>query len=128
VRATDGPRQLALLPSAAFAALVAFVGMSKVMGLNDAMARREPRAGVSTDDAPRVLNDAFNISEINVLPLVMLVFILGCFTQWDSVKAFADTELSGNQWLICIAGGVVIGVVSEIRKLLLRRDALARSG
>jgi Ca2+-transporting ATPase len=31
--------------------------------------------------------------------------------------------LSGDQWLICIAGGLMIAVVSEIRKLLLRRRA-----
>jgi Ca2+-transporting ATPase len=30
-------------------------------------------------------------------------------------------ELTGNQWLICIGGGLVIVVASEIRKFLLRR-------
>jgi hypothetical protein len=30
-------------------------------------------------------------------------------------------ELTGNQWLICIGGGLVIGVASELRKFLLRR-------
>jgi Ca2+-transporting ATPase len=37
------------------------------------------------------------------------------------------TELTGNQWLICIGGGLVIGVVSELRKLLLR-DSFQRTG
>jgi Ca2+-transporting ATPase len=37
-------------------------------------------------------------------------------------------ELTGNQWLICIAGGLVIVAVSEIWKFFLRRsDAAARS-
>jgi P-type Ca2+ transporter type 2C len=30
-------------------------------------------------------------------------------------------ELTGNQWLICIGAGLTIVVVSEVRKLLLRR-------
>jgi len=30
-------------------------------------------------------------------------------------------ELTGNQWLICIAGGLTVAVASEVRKFLLRR-------
>jgi Ca2+-transporting ATPase len=32
-------------------------------------------------------------------------------------------ELTGRQWLICIAAGLVIVAVSEARKFLLRRRA-----
>jgi P-type Ca2+ transporter type 2C len=39
-----------------------------------------------------------------------------------------SVELTGNQWLICIAGGLLIIVVSEIWKFFLRRsDAAARA-
>ena len=47
-------------------------------------------------------------------------------TETGFLQRILDTvELSGNQWLICIGGGLVIGVVSEIRKLLLRRSVAA---
>jgi P-type Ca2+ transporter type 2C len=36
-------------------------------------------------------------------------------------------ELTGNQWLICIAGGVVIVAVSEVWKFFLRRSDAARA-
>jgi Ca2+-transporting ATPase len=39
-----------------------------------------------------------------------------------------SVELTGNQWLICIAGGLLIVVVSEVWKFFLRRsDAAARA-
>jgi Na+:H+ antiporter, NhaC family len=67
-----------------------------------------PHATVSTDEARKVLGSAFNITVINLLPLVLLVVfavrkappflailgsalfagILACFTQWGNVKAF----------------------------------------
>ncbi|WP_081690766.1 Na+/H+ antiporter NhaC family protein [Conexibacter woesei] len=67
-------------------------------------------AAQSTDEALKVLNSAFNISVLNLLPLALLVCftvkkappflaiigsslcagILACFTQWDNVKAFVD--------------------------------------
>jgi NhaC family Na+:H+ antiporter len=81
--------------------LVAFF----VLGL-----RAEPSGDVSTDAAIEALESAFNVSAVALLPLVLLVVfavkkvppflailgsallagILGCFTQWDSVKAFVD--------------------------------------
>jgi P-type Ca2+ transporter type 2C len=36
-------------------------------------------------------------------------------------RVFGTVELSGNQWLLCLGAGSAIIVVSEIRKLLLRR-------
>jgi Ca2+-transporting ATPase len=36
-------------------------------------------------------------------------------------RVFDTVELTGNQWLICIGGGALIIVASELRKLLLRR-------
>ena len=69
-----------------------------------------PAAGASTDEARAVLNQAFNIGAVNLLPLVLLVVftirkappflailgsavfagVLACFTQWSNVKAFVD--------------------------------------
>jgi NhaC family Na+:H+ antiporter len=69
-----------------------------------------PHAAVSTDDARRILGDAFNISALNLLPLLFLVVctvkkappflailgsalfagVLACFTQWDNVKTFVN--------------------------------------
>lgn len=69
-----------------------------------------PKGGISTDDARAVLGNAFNISILNLLPLVVLIVltvkkappflailgsalsagILACFTQFDQVKAFVD--------------------------------------
>jgi NhaC family Na+:H+ antiporter len=70
----------------------------------------EPEAQVSTDAALDVLESAFNISVLNLLPLALLVVftirkappflailgsalfagVLACFTQWEQVKAFVD--------------------------------------
>src|SRR4051794_32383721 len=70
----------------------------------------DPKGVVSTDEALRVLRDAFNITPLNLLPLAILVVftvkkvppflailgsalfagILACFTQSSQVKAFVD--------------------------------------
>ena len=70
----------------------------------------EPEGGVSTDAAIDVLEQEFNITVLNLLPLALLVVftvrkvppflailgsalfagILACFTQWPVVKAFVD--------------------------------------
>jgi Ca2+-transporting ATPase len=43
-------------------------------------------------------------------------------TQFGPLQRILDTvELTGNQWLICIGAGLVIVVVSEILKFVLRR-------
>lgn len=43
-------------------------------------------------------------------------------TELGFLHRILDTvELTGNQWLICIAGGLAIVAASELRKLLLRR-------
>ncbi len=47
-------------------------------------------------------------------------------TESQFLHRILDTvELTGNQWLICLAGGLTIVVVSELRKLLLRRRQAA---
>jgi Na+:H+ antiporter, NhaC family len=76
-----------------------------VIGLN-----AEAEAAISTDEAREVLGNTFNISVLNLLPLVFLIVltvrkappflailgsalfagILACFTQWDQVRAFVD--------------------------------------
>src|SRR6478672_9295887 len=70
----------------------------------------DPKATVSPDAALDVLNQEFNVSVLNLLPLALLVVftlrkvppflailgsalfagILACFTQWTVVKAFVD--------------------------------------
>jgi NhaC family Na+:H+ antiporter len=70
--------------------------------------RATPEGEVSTDQAREILGKAFNISAINLLPILVLVAftlkkappflailgsalfagVLGCFTQWTNVKAF----------------------------------------
>jgi NhaC family Na+:H+ antiporter len=75
----------------------------------------EPSGSVSTDAALDVLAGEFNISVINLLPLVLLVVftvrkvppflailgsalfagVLACFTQWTAVKAFAGEPGQG---------------------------------
>jgi Ca2+-transporting ATPase len=43
-------------------------------------------------------------------------------TELRFFQRFLDTvELTGNQWLICIGAGMIVVVVSEVRKALLRR-------
>ena len=82
-----------------------------VLGLN-----ADPDAAISTDAARAALAAAFNISWVNLLPLVLLVVfaarrfppflsilgsalfagILAPFTQWDAVKAFVDDPSLGS--------------------------------
>lgn len=77
----------------------------------------EPSGDVSTDAALAAVGEAFHISVINLLPLVLLVVftlrnvppllailgtalfagILACFTQWEAVTAFVDDPSAG--WL-----------------------------
>ena len=72
----------------------------------------DPSGATSTEAAQRALEGAFNISFLNLLPLLMLVVfsvrqfppflsilgsalfagILACFTQWDAVQAFVGEE------------------------------------
>jgi NhaC family Na+:H+ antiporter len=72
--------------------------------------RATPAGGANPDQAREILGLAFNISAVNLLPILLLVAftlkkappflailgsalfagILSCFTQWDNVKAFVD--------------------------------------
>ena len=81
-----------------------------VLGLN-----ADPDAAISTDAARAALAEAFNISWVNLLPLLLLVVfsargfppflsilgsalfagILAPFTQWEAVKAFVDDPSLG---------------------------------
>ena len=50
-------------------------------------------------------------------------------TELRFFQRILDTvALTGNQWLICIGAGLLIVVASEIRKLLLRRQAQQDTG
>jgi NhaC family Na+:H+ antiporter len=77
--------------------------------------RATPKGGIGTDEALAELHKAFNITPVNLLPLVLLVVftlrkappflailgsslfagILACFTQWPHVKAFVGDPTLG---------------------------------
>jgi len=81
-----------------------------IIGLN-----AEPKGAASTEAAQKALEGAFNISVLNLLPLLLLVVfsirkfppflsilgaalfagILACFTQWTAVQAFVDDPSLG---------------------------------
>jgi NhaC family Na+:H+ antiporter len=81
-----------------------------IIGLNS-----EPSGAASTEAAQEALEGAFNISALNLLPLLLLVVfsirkfppflsilgsalfagILACFTQWTAVQAFVDDPSLG---------------------------------
>ena len=57
-----------------------------------------------------------------VIASLMSVAAIILATELQFLQRILDTvELTGNQWLICIAGGADVVVASEIRKFLLRR-------
>jgi Ca2+-transporting ATPase len=69
--------------------------------------------------SPDTFNDRrFVVTSLMSAAAIILATELG-FLQ----RILHTVPLSGDQWLICIAGGLTIAVVSEIRKLLLRRRA-----
>ena len=94
-----------------------------------------PAGGVSTDAALDVLNNEFNITVLNLLPLALLVVftirkvppflailgsalfagILACFTQWTVVKAFVDQPNLGPvaTGIKGIYGAMATGFVSK---------------
>jgi Ca2+-transporting ATPase len=71
--------------------------------------------------------DTFNDRRFVVASLMSAAAIIAA-TELGFLHRILDTvELTGNQWLICIGGGLVIGVASELRKLLLRRGLAAQA-
>src|SRR4051794_5489862 len=95
----------------------------------------EPAGGVSTQAALDTLEAQFNISVLNLLPLVLLVVftikkvppflailgsalfagILACFTQWTVVKAFVGDPALGpvSTGIKAIYGSMATGFVSK---------------
>jgi Na+:H+ antiporter, NhaC family len=95
----------------------------------------DPDAEVSTDRAREALASAFDISALNLLPLVLLVVmavlrmppflsilgsavfaaVLAPFLQWDAVVAFVDDPSLGNVATAVKAGyaAMATGVVSD---------------
>ena len=58
----------------------------------------------------------------SLLSVVAIIFA----TELRFFQRVLDTvELTGNQWLICIGAGLVIVVVSEVWKFVLRRREAA---
>ena len=65
--------------------------------------------------------ETFNDRRFLVTSLMSVASII-LATQLNFFQRILDTvQLTGNQWLICIAGGLVIVAVSEVWKLVLRR-------
>jgi P-type Ca2+ transporter type 2C len=65
--------------------------------------------------------DTFNDRTFIITSLLSVAAII-FGTELQFFQRILDTvELTGNQWLICIGGGAVIVVVSEIYKFVLRR-------
>jgi Ca2+-transporting ATPase len=61
-----------------------------------------------------------------VLTSLLSVVAIIIATELAFLRRILDTiELTGNQWLICIGAGLVIVVVSEILKFVLRRREIA---
>ena len=74
------------------------------------------------------LRSVFNLEDWNdrtfLTTSLMSVAAIIFATELQFFQRFLKTdELSGNQWLICIGAGLSIVVVSEVRKLFLRRRA-----
>ena len=112
-----------------------------VLGLN-----AEPEAELSTDAARDALAAAFNISFVNLLPLLLLVVfaifrfppflsilgsalfagILAPFTQWEAVKAFVDDPSLGPvaTAIEAIFGAMATGFVSNSGRRTDRRAVL----
>jgi P-type Ca2+ transporter type 2C len=72
------------------------------------------------------LRSLFSLETFNdrtfVITSLMSAVAIVLATESRFLHRILDTvELTGNQWLICIGAGLTIAVVSEIRKLLLRR-------
>ncbi|MFL6131379.1 MAG: Na+/H+ antiporter NhaC family protein [Nocardioidaceae bacterium] len=110
------------------------IGVSLVLflllGLN-----ADPKGEVSTDTARQVLGDAYNISPLCLLPLLVLVVfaalrfppflsilgsalfagLLAPFLQWDAVKAFVDDPGLGPvaTSIKAIFGAMATGFVSD---------------
>jgi P-type Ca2+ transporter type 2C len=78
------------------------------------------------DDRRSVFSlDTFNDRTFVILSLLSAGSIVFA-TELRFFQRILDTvELTGNQWLLCIAGGSLIVVASEIRKFLLRRREAA---
>jgi Ca2+-transporting ATPase len=65
--------------------------------------------------------DTFSDRTFILTSLLSVVAII-IATELSFLRRILDTiELTGNQWLICIGAGLVIVVVSEILKFVLRR-------
>jgi Na+:H+ antiporter, NhaC family len=101
-----------------------------IIGLNS-----EPSGAASTESAQEALEGAFNISALNLLPLLLLVVfsirkfppflsilgsalfagVLACFTQWTAVQAFVNDPSLGPvaTGAKAIYGSMATGFVSN---------------
>jgi Ca2+-transporting ATPase len=97
-------------------------GLARTMGLTTFAIANLLFSFTTRDNLRSVFSlDTFNDRTFLFASLVSAAAIIFA-TELRFLQRILDTvELTGNQWLICIAGGAVIVVASEIRKLLLRR-------
>jgi Ca2+-transporting ATPase len=101
-------------------------GLARTMGLTTFAIANLLFSFTARDNLRSVFSlDTLNDRRFLTVSLMSVVAIIFA-TELRFLQRILDTvELTGNQWLICIAGGSVIVVASEIRKLLLRRRASA---
>jgi P-type Ca2+ transporter type 2C len=97
-------------------------GLARTMGLTTFAIANLLFSFTARDNLRSVFSlDTLNDRRFLTVSLMSVVAIIFA-TELRFLQRILDTvELTGNQWLICIAGGSVIVVASEIRKLLLRR-------
>ncbi|WP_027006253.1 cation-translocating P-type ATPase [Conexibacter woesei] len=102
------------------------LGLARTMALTTFAISNLVFSFTARDELRSMLSlETFADRQFVVTSLMSAVSII-LMTETGFLQRVLDTvELSGNQWLICIAGGLVIGVASEIRKLLLRRSVAA---
>jgi len=101
-------------------------GLARTMGLTTFAIANLVFSFTARDELRSVFSlETFNDRTFVVTSLLSALAII-LATESQFLNRILDTvELTGNQWLICIGAGLTIVVASEIRKVLLRRQAAA---
>jgi Ca2+-transporting ATPase len=96
--------------------------LARTMGMTTFAVANLVFSFTARDELRSVLSlDTFDDRRFVVASLLSVVAII-LATESQFLHRILDTvELTGNQWLICIGAGMIVVVVSEVRKALLRR-------
>src|SRR5829696_1730577 len=99
-------------------------GLARTMGLTTFAIANLAFSFTARDERRSVFSLETISDRTFLLASLMSVVAIVLATELQFFHRILDTvALSGDQWLICIGAGLTIVVASEIRKLLLRRDA-----